>query len=64
LGVALEITLLGVFLSAPAHAAVFAVNSPSDVEDISPGNGVCHTGAMMPTCTLCGYSRGQRPGRG
>jgi CSLREA domain-containing protein len=35
-----------------AQAAVFTVNSPSDLVDINPGDGVCHTGAGTPTCTL------------
>lgn len=50
--VALGITFLGVFLSASARAAVFTVNSPADVRDITPGDKLCHTGATQPTCTL------------
>jgi CSLREA domain-containing protein len=44
--------LLGIFLSALADAAVFTVNSNSDLSDSKPGDGVCHTGAAVPTCTL------------
>ena len=50
LGVVLWITLLGVFLSASAHAAVFTVNSSDDAVDANPGNGVCQTGNGL--CTL------------
>ena len=50
--VALGIALFGVFLSAPAQAATFMVNSPVDGADIVPGDGVCHTGEAVPTCTL------------
>jgi len=48
----IAITLLGVFLSGSAHAAVFTVNSASDGVDASPGDGICHTGTAVPTCTL------------
>jgi hypothetical protein len=47
---ALGITLLGVFLSASAQAAVFTVNSPSDAVDVGPGNGICET--AFGNCTL------------
>jgi hypothetical protein len=47
---ALGITLLGVFLSASAQAAVFTVNSPSDAVDVGPGNGICET--ALGNCTL------------
>jgi CSLREA domain-containing protein len=46
------ITLLGVFLSASAYAAVFTVNSPFDVSDANPGNGVCETAPGNGVCTL------------
>jgi len=46
------ITLLGVFLSASAQAAVFAVNSASDVVDANPGNGICETALGNGVCTL------------
>lgn len=45
-------TLLGVFLSTLAHAAVFTVNSPVDVSDANPGNGVCETAPGNGICTL------------
>jgi CSLREA domain-containing protein len=51
-GIDLSIALLGVFLSASAQAAVFTVNSPSDVVDASPGNGVCETAPRNGVCTL------------
>ena len=51
-GGALGAALLGVFLSASAQAAVFTVNSPSDVVDAAPGNGVCETAADNRVCTL------------
>ena len=53
-GVALGITLLGVFLSASAHAAVFTVNSPSDppAGDANPGDGICDIAPPTHTCTL------------
>ena len=52
-GVALGTTLLGVFLSALADAAaVFTVNSPSDVGDANPGNGICETASGNGVCTL------------
>ena len=35
-----------------AQAAVFFVNSPSDVMDASPGNGICETAAGNGICTL------------
>ena len=47
---ALGMTLLGVFLSASAQAAVFTVNSPSDAVDVGPGNGICET--AFGNCTL------------
>ena len=46
------ITLLGVFLSASAQAATFTVNSPLDVMDANPGNGVCETAPGNGVCTL------------
>ncbi|MGB7951982.1 MAG: choice-of-anchor Q domain-containing protein, partial [Candidatus Binatia bacterium] len=51
-GIALVITLLGAFLSTSAQAATFRVNSPSDVVDANPGNGVCETAAGNGICTL------------
>ena len=45
-------TLFGVFLSAPAQAAVFTVNSPADAVDANPGNGVCETASGNGVCTL------------
>jgi CSLREA domain-containing protein len=45
-------TLFGVFLSAPAQAAVFTVNSPADAVDANPGNGVCETAPGNGVCTL------------
>jgi CSLREA domain-containing protein len=48
----LGITLLGAFLSARVQAAVFTVNSPSDVSDATPGNGVCETASGNGVCTL------------
>ena len=51
-GVAIGITLLGIFLSASTHAAVFTVNSPVDVSDASPGNGICETAPGNGACTL------------
>src|SRR5262249_38098856 len=43
---------LGVFLSASAQAAVFTVNSPFDVSDANPGDGVCETASGNGVCTL------------
>lgn len=44
------------WLTAPVEAeptgATFTVNSPSDVPDANPGNGICETGAGNGTCTL------------
>jgi len=51
-GVAIGIALLGIFLSASTHAAVFTVNSPVDVSDASPGNGICETAPGNGACTL------------
>jgi CSLREA domain-containing protein len=51
-GVLFGLALLGVFLVFPAHAAVFTVNSPSDVVDANPGNGVCETAPGNGVCTL------------
>src|SRR6476620_2543935 len=51
-GVAIGITLFGIFLSASTHAAVFTVNSPVDVSDASPGNGICETAPGNGACTL------------
>src|SRR5512144_447711 len=51
-GVAIGITLLGIFLSASTHAAVFTVNSPADISDASPGNGICETAPGNGACTL------------
>ena len=45
-------TLLGVFLSASAQAAVFTVNNSADVVDANPGNGVCETAPGNGVCTL------------
>ena len=50
--VVIRITLLGVFLSTSAQAAVFTVNSPFDVSDANPGNGVCETAPGNGVCTL------------
>src|SRR5215510_12466988 len=50
-GAVIGITLLGVFLSAVAQAAT-TVNSPFDVSDASPGNGVCETAPGNGVCTL------------
>src|SRR6516164_5100449 len=52
LGVVLWITLLGVFLSTSAQAAVFTVNSPFDVSDSNAGDGVCETAPGNGVCTL------------
>ena len=50
------IVLLGVFLSASAHAAVFTVNTPSDgfagAFDANPGDGVCETAPGNGICSL------------
>lgn len=56
-GAALGITFLGVFLSASVHAAIFTVNSPSDVVGAAPLNdGICATaynnGVPNGVCTL------------
>jgi CSLREA domain-containing protein len=51
-GVRFGLALLGLFLAASAQAAVFTVNSPSDVVDVNPGNGVCETAAGNGVCTL------------
>jgi CSLREA domain-containing protein len=51
-GIGIGITLLGVFLSASAQAAVFTVNSPFDVSDANPGNRVCETAPGNGVCTL------------
>ena len=53
-----KLKCLGVFAyflllpSFAAQAAVFFVNSPSDVMDGSPGNGICETAAGNGICTL------------
>jgi CSLREA domain-containing protein len=49
-GVVIRITLLGVFLSAPAQAATFIVNDPLDDVDADPGNRICATSGGL--CTL------------
>ena len=43
-----------VFLAAPhfTFAAAFTVNSTADVNDVSPGNGVCETAPGNGVCTL------------
>jgi CSLREA domain-containing protein len=51
-GVLFGLALLGVFVVTPAQAAVFTVNSPSDVVDANRGNGVCETAAGNGVCTL------------
>jgi CSLREA domain-containing protein len=51
-GVTLGITFLGVSLSASAQAATFTVDSPSDVRDANPGNGICETAPGNGVCTL------------
>ena len=51
-GFVIGITLLGVFLSVSARAAVFTVNSPFDVSDANPGDGVCETAPGNGVCTL------------
>src|SRR5262245_51742013 len=51
-GVVVGITLLGVFLSASAHAAVFTVNVTVDTADVNPGDGVCETAPGNGVCTL------------
>ena len=51
-GVGIGIAFLGVFLLASAQAAVFTVNSPSDLFDVTPGNGVCETAPGNGICTL------------
>ena len=38
--------------AAGAEAATFTVNSPADVPDATPGNGVCETAAGNGVCTL------------
>ena len=53
-GIVLGVTLLGVFLSASAQAATFTVNSPLDVVDAVPGNGICETAPGNGVCTLRG----------
>jgi CSLREA domain-containing protein len=52
LGVVLWITLLTVFVSTSGQAATFTVNSPLDVGDANPGNGVCETAPGDGVCTL------------
>jgi CSLREA domain-containing protein len=51
-GILFGLALLGLFLADSAHAAVFRVNSPSDVVDANPGNGVCETAPSNGVCTL------------
>jgi CSLREA domain-containing protein len=51
-GVLFGVALLGFVLVGSAQAAVFTVNSPSDVVDASTGNGVCETAAGNGVCTL------------
>jgi hypothetical protein len=52
-GVALGITILGVFLSASAEAAVFTVNNPTDpLPDAKPGDGICDILPPANACTL------------
>jgi CSLREA domain-containing protein len=51
-GILIGLALLGVFLIAPAQAAVFTVNSPADVVDASTGNGICETAPGNGVCTL------------
>jgi len=51
-GAVVTVALLGVFLSASAHAAVFTVNIPSDGLDANPGNGVCEILPGNGICTL------------
>jgi CSLREA domain-containing protein len=56
--VALRMTLLPLVLGAlqvpmrGAQAAVFAVNSPADIVDANPGDGVCETAPGNGVCTL------------
>src|SRR5262245_17575861 len=52
LGIVLWITLLNVSLSTSADAATFTVNSPLDLMDANPGNGVCETAPGNGACTL------------
>ena len=54
MGYRLGVTLLGVFLSVSAQAATFTVNSPLDVVDAVPGNGICETAPGNGVCTLRG----------
>jgi hypothetical protein len=43
------ITLIGtLLLAAPAAADVFHVNSTRDATDLSPGDGMCRTGSLLP----------------
>src|SRR5262245_32825746 len=51
-GVVVGTTVLGVFLSASAHAAVFTVNATVDAVDVNPGDGVCETAPGNGVCTL------------
>jgi CSLREA domain-containing protein len=51
-GVFFSLVLLEVFLITPAQAATFTVNSPLDVSDANPGNGVCETATGNGICTL------------
>jgi CSLREA domain-containing protein len=44
--------LFGIFLSASAQSAVFTVNTPVDIGDANPGNGVCETAPGSPMCSL------------
>jgi CSLREA domain-containing protein len=52
--VSLLISLIGGMVNVtPAHAAAtFTVNSPADVVDAAPGNGVCETAPGNGVCTL------------
>ena len=41
-----------IHFAAAAQAAIFTVNSPSDVHDANPGDGVCETAAGNHVCTF------------
>jgi len=50
--VALMVVLSSPWTAQIADAAVFAVNSPVDIVDASPGDGICETAAGNHVCTL------------
>ena len=48
----LSVVVCWLVTGAFAHAATFTVNSPADVDDANPGNGVCETAPGNGACTL------------